>query len=127
VAQAAGFSRHARVLAEAGERTKIERICRYIARPAVSTQRLSVTAHGQVHYPLETPYRDGTTHVLFEPLGFIARLAALVPKPRVYLTRHHLFAPNSHEREQVTPARRGKRARAPPEGGPRARRSAGGR
>lgn len=31
---------------------------------------------------LKTPYRDGTSHVIFEPLDFIARLAALVPKPR---------------------------------------------
>ena len=28
---------------------------------------------------LKTPYRDGTTHVIFEPLDFIARLAALIP------------------------------------------------
>ena len=47
--------------------------------------------------------RDGTTHVLFEPLDFIARLAALVPKPRVNLTRFHgVFAPNSQHRAQVT-------------------------
>ena len=39
-------------------------------------------------------YRDGTTHVIFEPLDFIARLAALVSKPRVNLTRFHgVFAP----------------------------------
>jgi hypothetical protein len=32
--------------------------------------------------------------VIFEPLDFIARLAALVPKPRVNLTRFHgVFAP----------------------------------
>ena len=36
-----------------------------------------------VRYKLKTPYRDGTTHVFFEPLDFLARLAALVPKPRV--------------------------------------------
>jgi hypothetical protein len=47
--------------------------------------------------------------VIFEPLDFIARLAALVPKPRVNLTRFHgVFAPNSKHRVQVTPARRGK-------------------
>ncbi len=40
-----------------------------------------------MRYELKTPYRDGTTHVIFEPLDFIARLAALVPKPRVNLTR----------------------------------------
>ena len=60
-------------------------------------------------YQLKTPYRDGTTHVIFEPLDFIARLAALVPKPRVNLTRFHgVFAPNSKYRARVTPARRGK-------------------
>lgn len=44
-----------------------------------------------------------------EPLDFIAILAALVPKPRVNLTRYHgVFAPNSQHRVQVTPAKRGK-------------------
>lgn len=43
-----------------------------------------------------TPYRDATSHVIFKPLDFIARLAALVPKPRVNLTRFHgVFAPTS--------------------------------
>lgn len=38
-----------------------------------------------------------------------ARLAALVPRPRVNLTRFHgVFAPNSKWRAQVTPAKRGK-------------------
>jgi len=47
--------------------------------------------------------------VIFEPLDFIARLAALVPKPRVNLTRFHgVFAPNSRYRITITPAKRGK-------------------
>ena len=59
-------------------------------------QRLSLTAQGKVRYQLKTPYADGTTHVIFEPLDFISRLAALVPKPRVNLTRYHgVFAPNA--------------------------------
>ena len=41
-----------------------------------------------VRYRLKTLYRDGTTHVALEPLGFVARLAALVPGPRVNLTRY---------------------------------------
>ncbi len=105
----AGFSLHAGVAAKAHERDKLERLCRYIARPAVSEKRLSLTAQGKVRYELKTPYRDGTTHVIFEPLDFIARLAALVPKPRVNLTRFHgVFAPNSKHRALVTPAKRGK-------------------
>ncbi len=40
---------------------------------------------------------------------FISRLAALVPKPRVHLTRYHgVFAPHSALRATVTPAGRGK-------------------
>ena len=70
---------------------------------------------GKVRYQLRTPYRDGTTHVIFEPLDFIAKLAALVPKPRVNLTRYHgLFAPNSRHRARVTPAKRGKGNSPPP-------------
>lgn len=62
---------------------------------------------GNIRYQLKRPYRDGTTHVIFEPLDFIARLAALVPKPRVNLTRFHgVFAPNSKHRARVTPAKR---------------------
>ncbi len=106
----AGFSLHAGVMAQAHQRDKLERLCRYISRPAVSEKRLAVTTNGQVRYELKTPYRNGTTHVIFEPLDFMAKLAALVPKPRVNLTRFHgVFAPNSKHRAQVTPANRGKK------------------
>jgi hypothetical protein len=84
-----GFSLHAAVATQAHECQKLERICRYIARPAVAEPRLSLTKSGNVRYELKTPYRDGTTHVIFDPLDFIARLAALVPKPRINLTRYH--------------------------------------
>ena len=58
----------------------------------------------------KVPYRNGTTHVIFEPMDFIAKLAALVPKPHVNLTRFHgVFAPNSQHHAQVTPAKRGKK------------------
>jgi hypothetical protein len=68
----------------------------------VSTQRLSLTRNGRIRYQLKTPYNDGTTHVIFEPLDFIAKLVALVPKPRVNLTRYHgVFAPNSKYRIKV--------------------------
>ena len=119
----AGFSLHAGVATRANERTKLERLRRYITRLAVSTQHLSLTRNGQVRYELKTPYANGTTHVLFEPLDFtapahpcargisasmhvISRLAALVPKPSVHLTRFHgVFAPHSKYRALVTPAR----------------------
>jgi hypothetical protein len=114
VGKIAGFSLHAGVATEALQRKKLERLCRYISRPAVSEKRLALTSIGKVRLVrhsdhLKTPYRDGTTHVIFEPLDFIAKLAAMVPRPRVNLTRFHgVLAPNSKHRINVTPAKRGK-------------------
>jgi len=109
VGEVAGFSLHAGVAARANERAKLERLCRYVTRPPVSTKRLSMTRNGRVRYELKTPWRNGTTHVIFEPLDFISRLVALVPRPRVNLTRFHgVFAPNSKYRVQITPAKRGR-------------------
>jgi hypothetical protein len=114
VTKEAGFSLHSGVAAQAWERDKLERLCRYIPRPAVSEKRLSLTSAGNIRYPLKTPYRDGTTHVIFEPLDFISKLASLVPKPKVNLTRFHgvfvgmLHHPNSQYRLTVTPAKREK-------------------
>ena len=116
VGEVSGFSLHAGVATKATERTKLERLCRYITRPPVSTKRLSMTRNGRVRYELKTPWRNGTTHVIFQPLDFISRLAALVPRPRVNLTRFHgVFAPNSKYRAKVTPARRGKNKKPHPE------------
>ena len=61
LANTSGFSLHAGVSANADEPEKLERLCRYISRPAISEQRLSMTQHGKVRYELKTPYRDGTT------------------------------------------------------------------
>ena len=116
-ANVAGFSLHAGVMSNAQDRGKLERLCRYITRSGVSEKRLAMTTYGKVRYQLKTPYRDGTTHVIFEPLDFIARLAALVPKPRVNLTRFHgVFAPNSRHRVTITPALRNKAKKALPTG-----------
>jgi hypothetical protein len=108
LAKAAGFSLHAGVAAEAHQRNKLERVARYITRPPVAIERLSLTPQGSIRYSLKTPYRDGTTHVIFEPLDFIARLASLVPPPRVNLTRYHgIFSAHHRLRAQIVPSARG--------------------
>lgn len=60
--QFGGFSPHAGVTAEAHERDRLERLCRYIARPAISEKRLSISPQGRVRYQLKTPWKNGTTH-----------------------------------------------------------------
>ena len=64
VGQVAGFNLHAGVAARGDQRRKLERLCCYVTRPAVSEQRLSLTAQGKVRYQRKTPYRDGTAHVM---------------------------------------------------------------
>jgi hypothetical protein len=74
----------------------------------VAVERMALTASGHVRYTLKTPYRDGTTHIVLEPLELMGRLAALVPAARMHLTRFHgVFAPHSKLRAAVTPAHRG--------------------
>jgi len=38
----------------------------------LSEKRASLTKTGNMRDQLNTPYRDGTTHMIFEPLDFIA-------------------------------------------------------
>ena len=69
-------------------------------------ERLSVTDEGKLRYALKHPYSNGTTHFLFEPLDLLAKLAVLVPRPRVQLTRYHgVFAPNSTLRACIVPGK----------------------
>ena len=106
VSKQAGFSLHAGVACKAGQRKKLERLCRYVTRPPISEQRLTIAGNGNLIYALKTPYDNGTTHVVLSPMEFIGRLAALVPRPRVNLTRFHgVFSPNSKLREKVVPAK----------------------
>lgn len=106
VASMAGFSLHAGTVCETWQRSRLERLCRYITRPAIATKRLSVDSQGRVVYRYKRPFRDGSTHVVLEPLDFMARLASLVPRPRLNLTRFHgVFAPNSRHRQRIVPHR----------------------
>ena len=64
-----GFSLHAAVRVEAHERKRLEQLCRYITRPALSDERVRLDAAGQVELKPKTPWRDGTTHVVMRRRG----------------------------------------------------------
>ena len=94
-ADAHGFSLHAGVRCGVHQRQELERLCRYITRPAIANERLKEDAAGNVVLQLKSPWRDGTTHLRMTPLEFMQRLAALVPRARLHLTRFHgVLAPN---------------------------------
>jgi hypothetical protein len=98
------FSLHAAVRVQAHDRKRLEQLCRYITRPALSDERVQFNAAGQVELKLKAPWRDGTTHLVMSPLEFMQRLAALVPRPRLHLIRFHgVLAPNAKLRPLVVP------------------------
>ncbi|MGG7054841.1 transposase [Nitrosomonas sp. ANs5] len=80
-----GFSLHTGVRCAMNQRKELEHLCRYITRPAIANERLTLNDAGQVVLTLKTPYRDGTTHIVMSPLEFMQRLAALIPRPRLNL------------------------------------------
>ncbi len=104
LAKNSGFSLHAGVAMPGSEREKIEKLARYIARPAVALERMYLGANGQVIYTLKKPYDDGTTAISMSQLELMERLAALVPRPKVHLTRFAgVFAPHYKHRSMVVP------------------------
>src|SRR5439155_25376134 len=103
-AAVAGFSLHANVAISFHDRPRLERLFRYAARPPLSMDRLEALPDGRLRYWFKTPWRNGTTYAIFEPLEFLEKLAALVPTPRAHLVRFHgLLAPAAKWRPAVVP------------------------
>ncbi len=104
-ANLSGFSLHAAVRIPGKARRQSENLCRYVARPAVATERLSRLPDGRVLYRLRHRWRDGTEYVIFDPLDLIGKLAALVPPPRFNLVKYNgILAPAARWRSRIVPA-----------------------
>jgi hypothetical protein len=98
-----GFSLDASVRIQANDRRGLERLLRYCARPPFAAERLEELDAHRLIYHLPKPGPDGRTQVILSPLELIARIAALVPPPRLH--RHRYFgvlAPNAPLRAAVT-------------------------
>jgi len=92
------------VRCSAHQRKDLERLCRYITRPAIANERLKRDGAGDVVLQLKSAWRDGTTHIRMSPLEFMQRLAGLVPRPRLHLIRFHsVLAPNARLRAAIVP------------------------
>src|SRR5205807_2396346 len=94
-----GFDLHANITVAADDRAGVERLCRYVLRPPVAQERLSLTPDGLVLVTLKAEWHDGTTHLLFTPLELPETPAALTPRPRIYLVLYHgILAPRARAR-----------------------------
>ncbi len=112
LAEYGGVNVHAEVAIDGRDRQRLEHVLRYMARPPLALDRLSLRDDGQVVYRFKKAWRDGTHGVVLSPEDFIARLCALVPPPRFHLMRYlGVLAGHSSLRAEVVP----KKAAAPPE------------
>jgi hypothetical protein len=55
----------------------------------VPHDRLHLTPEGHVLLDLRHRWADGTTHLLFDPIELLERLAALTPRPRINLLLYY--------------------------------------
>jgi hypothetical protein len=53
-----GFSLHAGVRVEAGDRQRLEHLCRYAGRPAIAASRLELLPDGRVSYALKRRWKE---------------------------------------------------------------------
>jgi len=99
------MSLHADVAVPARDRRRLERLCRYVARPPLAAERLEECSDGTLALRLKTRWRDGTTHVLMERRELVERLVPLIPPPRAHQVRYHgILAPSASLRDAVVPA-----------------------
>src|SRR5262249_11779909 len=95
-ARCSGYDLHAGVTVAGEDRRRLEQLCRYLLRPPIAQERLTLCIDGTVAVRLKTPWRDGTTHLRFEPLTLLERLASLTPRPRINILLYHgILAPHA--------------------------------
>ena len=63
-----GFSVNAAVSSQSYQRHRLERLSRYVIRPAICLERLTVKADGQIQYELKYPFRRGRLRITLCPL-----------------------------------------------------------
>ncbi len=105
-AVARGVNVHAGAKVPAGDRAALERLVRYLLRPPLSLQRLSLREDGAVVYRLQRPDGRGRTVLVMSPLELLSRLAAILPAPRFALRRLlGVLAAGSPDRGKLVPAK----------------------
>jgi hypothetical protein len=67
-------------------------------------ERLERLVDGRLLYRFKRPWRNGTTHIVRDPLEMLQKLAALIPAPHAHLVRYAgLFAPAAKWRSAIVP------------------------
>ncbi len=100
----AGFSLHAATRAGAEDEVGRQNLFKYVLRPPIAQEHVTMTDDGLVAVQLKKPFRDGTVSVEMDPLSLVSRLAASVHSPKFHTVRYGgILAPHSKWRPLVVP------------------------
>jgi hypothetical protein len=118
-----GFSLNGSVRTAAHDRSGLERLLPYCARPPFALYRLRSTSgslaspDARLIFTLPRADRTGRTAIQLSAIELLQRLAPPIPPPRLHRHRYHgVVAPNSRLRREVT--RYGRELNANPDGEP---------
>jgi hypothetical protein len=97
-----GFSLDASVRIEADDRSRLERLIRYCARPPFSGERLRAKGDGKFLYIPKKPGAYGRGAMSMTAPELLEKLSALIPRPRRHSHHYHgVFVSGSSLRKKV--------------------------
>ena len=93
-----------RALTPPNDRRQLERLARYVTRPPIAQDRLTLRSDGTLEIALKSVWKDGTRAIVFSPEDLILRLIAAIPPPRFHLLRYFgVLSSHSRLRKEVVP------------------------
>jgi hypothetical protein len=99
-----GINVHAKVAISGHDRARLEKLCRYLARPPIAQDRLTRLSDGRLRYELKKVWKDGTRAIVLDPLDLIARIVAIIPPPKFHMIRYYgALGSGATLRSQIVP------------------------
>ncbi len=100
-----GYSLHANTTVAPLDRESLEKLCKYVCRPAIAASRMEQVDAQTIRISLKNEWAGGVRAVLLSPRDLVIRALAQIPLPRRASVHYHgCFAPNARARAQVVPA-----------------------
>ena len=82
-----GFTLHAATRAGGLDVRAREALFKYVLRPPIAQERVTLGPEGLVRIDLKRPFADGTIAIDLDPVSLLCRLAASVPAPGTHTVR----------------------------------------
>jgi hypothetical protein len=99
-----GVNLYAKQVGDGRDRRQLERLCRYLLRPPIAEDRLSLRHDGTLLLECKKSWRDGTRAIVLSARALLVRLCAAIPLPYVNQVRYFgVLASAAAVRDEVVP------------------------